>query len=97
MVLYGSGEPIEAFRLLRAHVDSIHGKDGDWPDPATPGALGRERPLGAGAVNIPKFVRTVRESGYTGTINVEAGVHGDEAHHVTLRNAVDLLKRLRDS
>src|ERR1039458_5832412 len=35
MVLYGSGEPIEAFRLLRAHVVSIHGKDGDWPDPAT--------------------------------------------------------------
>jgi sugar phosphate isomerase/epimerase len=97
MVLYGSGEPIEAFRLLRAHVVSIHGKDGDWPDPATPGALGRERPLGAGAVNIPKFVRTVLESGYMGTINVEAGVHGDEAHHVTLRNAVDLLKRLRDS
>ena len=97
MVLYGSGEPIEAFRLLCPHVVSIHGKDGDWPDPATAGALGSERPLGAGAVNIPKFVRTVRESGYTGTINVESGVHGDEPHHVTLRTAVDLLKRLRDS
>ncbi|MGD0577562.1 MAG: sugar phosphate isomerase/epimerase family protein [Bryobacteraceae bacterium] len=97
MVLYGSGEPIEAFRMLRPHVVSIHGKDGDWPDPARPGALGTERPLGAGAVNIPKFVRTVRESGYTGTINVESGVHGDEPHHVTLRTAVEMLKRLRDS
>ena len=97
MVLYGSGEPIEAFRLLRPYVVSIHGKDGDWPDPAKPGALGVERPLGAGSVNIPKFVRAVRESGYTGTINVESGVHGDEPHQVTLRAAVDLLKRLRDA
>ena len=97
MILYGSGEPIEAFRLLRPYVVSIHGKDGDWPERAKPGALGVERPLGAGSVNIPKFVRTVRESGYTGTINVESGVHGDEPHHVTLRAAVGLLKRLRDS
>jgi L-ribulose-5-phosphate 3-epimerase len=32
MILYGSGEPIEAFKLLRPHVISVHGKDGDWPD-----------------------------------------------------------------
>ncbi|MGO9240481.1 MAG: sugar phosphate isomerase/epimerase family protein [Bryobacteraceae bacterium] len=97
MVLYGSGEPIEAFRLLAPYVVSIHGKDGEWPDPATPGALGTERPLGSGAVDIGKFVRTVRECGYRGTINVESGVHGDEPHHVTLRTAVEMLKRLRDS
>lgn len=97
MILYGSGEPIEAFKLLAPQVVSIHGKDGDWPDPARPGALGCERPLGSGAVNIAKFVRTVRESGFAGTINVESGVHGDEPHAVTLRNAVSLLKQLRDA
>jgi sugar phosphate isomerase/epimerase len=97
MILYGSGEPIEAFKLLRPYVVSIHGKDGDWPDPAKPGSLGNERPLGTGSVNIEKFVRTVRESGFIGTINVESGVHGDEPHSVTLKHAVDLLKRLRDS
>jgi len=32
-----------------------------------------------------------------GTINVESGVHGDEPHAVTLKNAVSLLKHLRDS
>lgn len=95
MVLYGSGDPIEAFKLLEPHVLSIHGKDGAWPDPATPGALGAEQPLGSGAVHIDKFVRTVRASGFTGSINVESGVHGDEPHAVTLKNAVDLLKRLR--
>jgi sugar phosphate isomerase/epimerase len=97
MILYGSGEPIEAFRLLAPHVVSIHGKDGDWPDPAKPGALGTERPLGSGSVNIAEFVRAVRESGFVGTINVESGVHGDEPHAVTLKNAVSMLKRLRDS
>jgi sugar phosphate isomerase/epimerase len=97
MILYGSGEPIEAYKLLAPHVVSIHGKDGDWPDPKTPGAMGTERPLGSGSVNMDKFVRTVRESGFVGTINVESGVHGDEPHAVTLKNAVSLLKRLRDS
>jgi sugar phosphate isomerase/epimerase len=97
MVLYGSGQPIEAFRLLAPYVVSIHAKDGDWPDAAMPGALGTERPLGSGAVNIPEFVRTVRECAYKGTINVESGVHGDQPQHVTLKNAVELLKRLRDS
>jgi len=97
MVLYGSGEPVAAYKLLAPHVVSIHGKDGDWPNPATPGALGTERPVGSGAVNIAKFVRTVRDSGFVGTINVESGVHGDEPHALTLKNAVELLKRLRDS
>jgi sugar phosphate isomerase/epimerase len=97
MILYGSGEPIQAYKLLAPHVVSIHAKDGDWPDPAKPGALGTERPLGCGSVNIPQFVRTVRASGFMGTINVESGVHGDEPHAVTLKHAVSLLKQLRDS
>jgi len=97
MILYGSGEPIEAFKLLAPHVVSIHGKDGNWPDPAKPGALGTEQPLGSGSVDIAKFVHTVLQSGFGGTINVESGVHGDEPHAVTLKNAVALLKRLREA
>jgi sugar phosphate isomerase/epimerase len=97
MILYGSGEPIEAFKLLAPHVVSIHGKDGNWPDASKPGSMGTEQPLGSGSVNIAKFVRTVRESGFTGTINVESGVHGEEPHAVTLKNAVSLLKQLRDA
>jgi sugar phosphate isomerase/epimerase len=94
MVLYGSGEPIEAFKLLRRHVATIHGKDGDWPDPARPGSLGVERPLGQGSVNIPKFIQTVRESGYQGSIHVESGVHGEEQPVVYLGRAVNYLRSL---
>jgi L-ribulose-5-phosphate 3-epimerase len=94
MVLYGSGEPIAAYRLLAPLVASVHAKDGDWPDPATPGALGTERLLGQGAVDIPRFVAALKETGYVGPLCVESGVHGEEQRWAVLRNAVDLLKSL---
>ena len=42
LILYGTGDPIQAFELLAPHVVSVHAKDGDWP--AAPGQLGAERP-----------------------------------------------------
>ncbi len=95
MILYGSGEPIAAFRLLRMHVVSCHGKDGDWPDPSKPGSLGTERPLGEGSVNIPKFMAALRETGFTGPICVESGVHGEEQRWQALARAVRILESLR--
>ena len=95
MILYGSGEPIAAFRLLRRHVASCHGKDGDWPDPARPGSLGTERPLGEGSVNIARFMETLRKTGFTGPVCVESGVHGEEQRWQALARAVRLLEQLR--
>src|SRR5712692_9620008 len=40
MILYGTGDPIEALEVVKAHVVSVHCKDGDWPDKTKPGALG---------------------------------------------------------
>src|SRR5258707_4128479 len=31
MIMYGTGDPIEALGILRQHVLSVHCKDGDWP------------------------------------------------------------------
>lgn len=95
MILYGSGEPVEAFRLLRDHVISVHGKDGDWPDKATPGALGCERLLGEGSVNISKFMAALKETGYNGPICVESGVHGEANRWEVLSRAVGILNSLR--
>jgi sugar phosphate isomerase/epimerase len=92
MVLYGSGDPHEAFRTLAGHVVSVHAKDGDWPDPAKPGSLGTERPLGRGSVDLPRFIKTIREAGYTGTLNIESGVHGEEQKWAYLKRAVEYLK-----
>ncbi len=95
MVLYGSGEPVAAFRLLRKHVVSCHGKDGDWPDPSKPGSLGTERPLGEGSVDIPQFMAALRETGFTGPVCVESGVHGEEQRWLALARAVRILEALR--
>lgn len=92
MILYGSGEPSEAFRLLAPHVVSVHGKDGDWPPASEPGALGTERPLGEGSVNLPKFVAAMKESGYHGTIHIESGVHGEAQRWQALTRAVDYMR-----
>jgi sugar phosphate isomerase/epimerase len=92
MILYGSGEPVDAFGLLAQHVASVHGKDGDWPDPNRPGSLGTERLLGEGSVNIPRFVEALKGAGYTGTIHIESGVHGEEQRWQVLARAVTYLR-----
>jgi sugar phosphate isomerase/epimerase len=71
MILYGTGEPLEALRKLAPHVISVHCKDGDWPPKNVPGALGSERPLGQGAVGVDRFVQTLREIGFRGILNIE--------------------------
>lgn len=71
MILYGTGDPIEALGVLQKHVISVHAKDGDWPPKDQPGALGTEKPLGEGSVGIERFVKKLKEIGYTGTLNIE--------------------------
>lgn len=95
MVLYGSGEPVEAFKLLRPHVISVHGKDGNWPPKDQPDSLGSEQLLGEGAVNIPLFMKALKDTGYTGPVCVESGVHGEEQRWTVLKRAINLLKSLR--
>jgi sugar phosphate isomerase/epimerase len=71
MVLYGTGDPIEALRTVASRVISVHCKDGDWPPAGVAGALGTERPLGQGSVGMERFVRTLEEVGYRGSLCVE--------------------------
>jgi L-ribulose-5-phosphate 3-epimerase len=92
MILYGSGDPIEAFEKLAQHVVSVHAKDGDWP--TAHGALGRERALGQGAVGIPRFVETLKKAGYTGSINVEREIEDQAQRLVDIAMAVRMLKDL---
>ena len=86
LILYGTGEPIPALRTLAPLVVSVHCKDGDWPPKGVPGALGTERPLGTGAVGIERFVRTLEEIGFQGTLNVEREIEDQAAR---LRDMAD--------
>ena len=94
MILYGTGDPIEALEVVQSHVVSVHCKDGDWPPKTPPGALGTERPLGQGSVGMPRFIAKLKEIGYTNALTIEREVHGDQQRRDILA-AIELLRSLR--
>ena len=94
MILYGTGDPIEALEVLREHVISVHCKDGDWPPLDQPAALGKERPLGEGSVDIPRFISKLKEIGYRGILSVEREEDDSEKRTADIRHAISLLRRL---
>ena len=95
MILYGTGDPIEALNVLGAQVLSVHVKDGDWPPADRPGALGAERPLGQGSVGIPRFVDKLRQIGFRGPLNIEREAEDQQERIADIRDAVALLSSLR--
>ena len=94
MILYGTGDPIEALTVLGPQVISVHLKDGDWPNRDKPGALGTERPLGQGAVGIPRFVATLKEIGFRGPLNIEREAENQAERIADIRKAVAFLNSL---
>jgi L-ribulose-5-phosphate 3-epimerase len=89
-LLYDMQEPLEALDVLRERILTVHLKDGRRP--TEKGRLGQELPLGEGDVNIPAFLRRLRQTGYTGpfTIECELGEGRDDA----VRKAIDLARSL---
>lgn len=61
MVLYGMGDPIEAFRLLLPRVVQVHLKDATASE--HPGTWGTEVALGRGDVDWQKFGELMRSTG----------------------------------
>lgn len=96
MILYGTGDPIEALNLLAPRVVSVHCKDGDWPPRDRPEALGTERPLGEGSVDIPKFIATLKETGYKGVLCIEREEPDPQQRAKDIRSAIGLLRKIRD-
>jgi sugar phosphate isomerase/epimerase len=95
MILYGTGEPIEALRQVGSHVRSVHCKDGTWSD--QPGETwGAEVALGSGQVGMEAYLKTLKEIGYTGPLTIEREIPQDaERQKAEIGQAVDLLTRLR--
>lgn len=69
MILYGSGDPLQALNLLQEHVLSVHCKDGRSPEGT--GKLGKECALGDGEVDFSSFLRQLKEMAYTGSLTIE--------------------------
>jgi len=94
MILYGTGDPIEALGVLGAHLVSVHCKDGDWPPKNQPGALGAEKPLGQGSVGIERFVEKLKQIGYQGALVIEREAHDPAERLRDIQMAVGLLRTL---
>ena len=94
MIMYGTGDPIEALEALQEHVVSVHCKDGDWPLRDKPELLGAEKPLGQGSVGIEAFVTKLKYIGYKGLLVVEReGVEGDHRRR-DIQEGVNLIQSL---
>ncbi|MCQ2354678.1 MAG: sugar phosphate isomerase/epimerase [Clostridia bacterium] len=75
LLMYGKGNPVDALDVFGQYVRGIHGKDGEYP---TDGRnLGKEKPLGEGRVDYPRFIRRLREIGYDGAITIEREISGE--------------------
>jgi sugar phosphate isomerase/epimerase len=94
LILYGAGEPIAALKELAPLVVSVHCKDGDWPPPGVPGALGKERPLGKGSVGIDRFVAALKDIGFPGPLNVEREADNQQERLHDIAEGIALLRKL---
>ncbi|MEO8657747.1 MAG: sugar phosphate isomerase/epimerase family protein [Bryobacteraceae bacterium] len=95
MILYGTGDPIEALGVLAPYVLTVHCKDGDWPPKDVAGALGTERPLGEGSVGMERFVAKLKEIGYKNPLIIERESSDPVQRMLDIRSAMALLARLR--
>jgi sugar phosphate isomerase/epimerase len=95
MILYGSGEPIEALRKVGRYVRSVHCKDATWA--ARPGQeWGAEVPFGEGAVGAETFLRTLGDLGYTGPLTIEREIPQEPARQKEeIGRGIRLLNQLK--
>ena len=93
MILYGSGEPLEALRKVAAYVRSCHCKDATWSE--RPGVeWGKEVPLGQGDVDIGQFVGILNETGYSGPLTIEREISGAQQIE-DIRAGLEYLRQLK--
>ena len=95
MILYGTGEPIEAVKKIGSLVGSVHCKDGKWAD--NPGQeWGQEMPLGEGDVGMENFLIALNEIGYDGPLTIEREIPQEpDRQKAEIGGAVALLQQLK--
>jgi sugar phosphate isomerase/epimerase len=97
MILYGTGDPIEALNKVGRYVRSVHCKDAKWAAPEARGkAWGSEVPLGDGDVGMETYLRTLHRLGYHGPLTIEREIaHEPARQKQDIGHAVRLLEGLR--
>jgi sugar phosphate isomerase/epimerase len=93
MLLYDKGDPIRAVEILGPDIRSVHVKDANRPQ--VPGTWGEEVPLGQGQVNIVRFVETLKQVGYRGSLCIEREVGNQEQRLADVAHGIRYLQPLR--
>ena len=97
MILYGTGEPIEALRKVGKYVRSVHCKDAKWAD--KPGEeWGQEVALGEGDVGFENYLKTLDDIGYDGPLTIEREIPQEpDRQKSEIGHAVNVLNRIKAS
>ena len=97
MILYGTGDPIEALKKVGHLVKSCHCKDAKWAPKEQRGtAWGQEVALGEGDVGMETYLRTLKEVGYSGPLTIEREIaHDRDRQKKDIGQAVQLLNDLK--
>ena len=91
MILYGSGDPLDAIKALGRHIRHVHIKDAIKS--AKPGTeWGKEVAFGDGEVPHDGFIRALRSVNYTGPLVIEREAGDDRLGDV--RYAIETLQEL---
>ena len=96
MILYGTGEPIEALEKIGPLVKSVHCKDATWSE--NPGIdWGEEQPLGEGQVDMHRYLSALKSIGYLGPLTIEREIPQEPIRQKSeIKHAADLLTQLRE-
>ncbi|MCH2178741.1 MAG: sugar phosphate isomerase/epimerase [Mariniblastus sp.] len=96
MILYGTGEPIEALEKIGPLVKSVHCKDATWSE--NPGIdWGEEKPLGEGQVDMHRYLSALKSIGYRGPLTIEREIPQEPIRQKSeIKHAADLLTQLRE-
>ena len=96
MILYGTGQPIDALKTLGNRVRSVHFKDAKWGD--KPGVeWGEEVRLGDGDVDIELYMQTLKDIGFDGPLTIEREIPQlPEQQKDEIGHAVSVISKIRD-
>lgn len=72
---YGKANPVDAAEMLGPYIKGVHAKDADYP---TDGYhLGKEKDIGKGRVDFPRFIAMLKQVGYDGFVTIERELECD--------------------
>jgi L-ribulose-5-phosphate 3-epimerase len=97
MIMYQSGDPLAALKILSPHVISVHCKDAHFPAAGATGLLGKECALGDGEVDFPAFLQDLKEIDYRGILSIEREEPNAEKRIADIKTGILRLKQWKSN